>query len=655
MGTKPTKITLSLGLLFGLTSLSFHTNAEQVAANITPDDTMTVIGRSEKSALNLAANVTVLDASDIQMSGATNLTQLLQGYSGIQVSDSNLGPVFAMRGFSAEGAVNNTLVLLDGRRLNNIDIAAPSLDAIGLNRIERIEILSGSAGVLYGDQAVGGVINIITKSSEHTSGGVQVAAGSFDTGEVKADVSGAINDAWGYVAAASYKESDNYRDHNASETGSVFGRLDYRTDINSFYTEASYFDNDRDSAGGLTFTEFKETPTKAAVTSAIDYQHEMTTAIRSGYQHQLDNNWALGADVSYTDSLTSYVNFGFPGTNERNQLSITPKAVATFDTPEGELNIITGIDYHLGESEFSWGRSNTQTQKAAYVQATVPLAQTLSYVVGGRYAKAEDELVDGTAYANGIDLDQDANAFELGLNYRPSASVRLYLRGEDNFRFAKVDEQAYTPKGVVGLKPQTGRSYEAGWDMMLSNHQFKLNLYRLSLEDEIIFDPNAPMPEGGFFPGANVNAEASRRYGASVKWDWQILSDLDVGLEYHYTDAEFTQGANKGKSLSWVARHTGRSYVSYDLSDTLHLYAEANYTGKRYLGGDNGNLEPELDSYLLTNIALNYSLDVWTASLRLDNLFDEDYASAGFYSPWGSHSFYSGDGRSIRLTAGYRF
>jgi iron complex outermembrane receptor protein len=87
----------------------------------------------------------------------------------------------------------------------------------------------------------------------------------------------------------------------------------------------------------------------------------------------------------------------------------------------------------------------------------------------------------------------------------------------------------------------------------------------------------------------------------------------------------------------------------------LHLYAEANYTGKRYLGGDNGNLEPELDSYLLTNIALNYSLDVWTASLRLDNLFDEDYASAGFYSPWGSHSFYSGDGRSIRLTAGYRF
>jgi iron complex outermembrane recepter protein len=656
MGTKPTKISLSLTAILGLSTLALPLYAAPVSEQgVKLDDTMTVIGRSDKSTLSIAANVTVLDASDIETSGATNLVQLLRSRSGIQVTDSNSGAVFAMRGFNAEQATNNTLVLIDGRRLNNIDIAAPSLDAIALNQIERIEILSGSAGVLYGDQAVGGVINIITKSSEHPRAGLQVSAGSFDTTEYQGDVSGAINEQWRYVAAASYKESDNYRDHNASETGSVFGRLDYKTDSNQFYAETSYYDNDRQLTGGLSLDEFNANPRSAPSTSVDDYQHEITTAVRSGYQQKVTDNWLLGGDMSYTDSNTHYTNFGFAGANKRNQLSVMPKAVATFSTSKGNLDLVTGIDYHLSESEFSWGRSNTQTQKAAYVQATVPLATSLSYVVGGRYAKAEDELVDGSAYPNGVELDQDAKAFELGLNYRPNASQRVYVRAEDNFRFAKVDEQAYTSAGVVGLKPQTGRSYEAGWDMTLESHLLKLNVYRLSLEDEIVFDPNAPRPVGGFFDGANVNADASRRYGISTNWDWQLMTDVAWGVEYHYIDAQFTQGANKGKALSWVAAHSGRTYLSYDINDEWQLYTEASYTGKRYLGGDNGNLEPELDSYLLTNMSLHYRKAMWTASVRLDNLFDEEYASAGFYSAWGSHGFYSGDGRSIRLTAGYRF
>jgi iron complex outermembrane recepter protein len=656
MGTKLTTISHSLTAILGLTSLVLPLYAAPVSEQgVKLDDTMTVIGRSDKSTLNIAANVTVLDASDIETSGATNLVQLLRSRSGIQVTDSNSGAVFAMRGFNAEQAANNTLVLIDGRRLNNIDIAAPSLDAIALNHIERIEILSGSAGVLYGDQAVGGVINIITKSSEHPRAGLQVSAGSFDTTQYQGDVAGAINEEWRYVAAASYKASDNYRVHNESETGAVFGRLDYKTAGQNFYAEASHYDNDRQLTGGLSQAEFDANPRSAPLTSVDDYQHEITTAVRSGFQQQVTENWVLGGDMSYTDSNTHYTNFGFAGANKRNQLSLMPKAVATFSTSKGNLDLVTGLDYHLSESEFSWGRSNTQTQKAAYVQATVPLASSLSYVVGGRYGKAEDELVDGSAYPTGVELEQDAKAFELGLNYRPYASQRVYVRAEDNFRFAKVDEQAYTSAGVVGLKPQTGRSIEAGWDMTLQSHLLKLNVYRLSLEDEIVFDPSAPKPNGGFFDGANVNADASRRYGVSANWDWQLMTDLAWGIEYHYVDAQFTQGANKGKALSWVAAHNGRSYLSYDINDEWQLYAEASYTGKRYLGGDNGNLEPELDSYLLTNMALHYRKAMWSVSVRLDNLFDEEYASAGFYSPWGSHGFYSGDGRSIRLTAGYRF
>lgn len=653
MGTNPTKIALLIGSL-----CSFSIIAPVMAADDTStakvDEHLVVIGRSDKTPLNIAANVNVIDAAAIEMSGATNLTDVLRGQSGIQISDNNIGTSFAMRGFSASTAVNNTLILLDGRRLNNIDIAAPSLNAIPLNQVDRIEILSGSAGVLYGDQAVGGVINIVTKSPENTGGSVQLSGGSFDTYEGRGDVSGAINKDWRYFFTGSYNQGDNYRQHNANETGSILGRIQYKTATDSFFVETSYYDNDRENPGSLTEKQFKDDP--RASSNKVEYAHEMTTAARTGYQHQLNQNWALAADLDYSDTLVSSLNWGANSHNTRSLLMFSPKALANYSTRQGELNLVTGLDISRGKADFdTMARSNVQQMQSAYLQATVPLSHTLSYVVGGRYARVTDELVDGNVYPNGMDLDENAHAFELGLNYRPTAEHRLYVRADDNFRFAKVDEQAYTSPGVFGLKPQTGRSYEAGWDWAVASQTLRVSLYRLDLEDEIVYDSSAVKPIGGNFNGANVNADASRRYGAGADWDWQITKALQLGLEYNYTDAEFTDGANDGKELSWVAKHTGRGYVSIDFAEHFQVFAEAIYTGDRFIEGDNANEGDKLASYVLGNLALNYNRDAWLASLRIDNVFDKDYVSAGYYGgDWGD-SYYSGRGRDIRFTVGYRF
>lgn len=664
---KLSKLAMLIGSALALSaapSVTFAADSSQTDSGVTNtvDEVITVIGRSENTPLNIAANVNIIDAAAIEMSGATTLTEVLRGQSGIQISDSNSGAVFAMRGFSAGQAANNTLLLVDGRRLNNIDIAAPSINAIPLNQIERVEILSGSAGVLYGDQAVGGVINIITKAPNSAGGGIQVSGGSFDTYEGKGDISGAISDTWRYYGAASYNQGDNYREHNANKTSSVLGRLQYQTESDNFFVETSYYDNDRELAGALTEDQIKENPRQSNATSpdAPDaYMHEMTTAARSGYEYRLNDEWSLGADLNYSDTLITGLNdWGTSRKDTRSLLEFTPKAVANIATEKGDLNIVTGIDLSRGESEFSRGRGNVQKQASAYVQATVPLSKSLSYVVGGRYAEVTDELVDPDAYPKGVELDQDAHAFELGLNYRPSFAHRFYIRADDNFRFAKVDEQAYTPASVVGLKPQTGRSYEAGWDWTPKSHTLRLSAYRLELEDEIVFDPSAETPAGGSFPGANVNADASRRYGVSADWDWQLTDKVQLGAEYNYIDAEFTDGLNEGKQLSWVAEHTGRGYFSIDANQNWQVFTEVVYTGERFIEGDNGNDDPKLDAYWLTNLAVNYTRDAWLASLRVDNLFDEQYVSAGYYSNFGGVSYngyYAGTGRALRLTASYRF
>lgn len=624
------------------------------------DDVITVIGRNINTPLNIAANVNVIDSTDIALSGATTLTDVLRGQSGIQITDSNSGPVFSMRGFSGSQASNNTLILMDGRRLNNIDIAAPSVDAIPLNLVERVEILSGSAGVLYGDQAVGGVINIITRSPEDTGGKVQLLGGTHDTLEGRANVSVNINDDWSVYLAGSQNNSDNYRKHNSNNTGSILGRLQYQTKVDDFFVETSYYDNKQDLPSALSAEQYQTDPRQ--VGSSYGQQHEMTNASRSGYRHQLNDIWALSADATYTDSLINSSSSSVYGTsilrNERSLLELQPKVTASFPTAAGNINLISGVDYHLGDAKFDGtyiNRSDDQNMISGYSQVTVPLTASLSLVTGGRYAYVEDDLTDYYVYPDGVDLDNDATAFELGLNYRPTNAHRLYVRAETNYRFAKVDEQAYTSPGVYGLKPQTGESYEAGWDWSSAQQTLRVNVYRLDLKDEIVFDSSATPPSGGSFTGANVNADASRRYGASLDWDWQVLSAWQVGLDYNYIDAEFTHGENKGKALPWVAKHTARAFTSVDVTDDLQAFVEAVYHGRQYLDGDNANAGPKLDGYTLTNIALNYTLNDWLGSIRVDNVFNQKYASAGYYYGTGFDYYYPGSERQLTVSIGYSF
>ncbi|MFQ6370894.1 TonB-dependent receptor family protein [Shewanella sp. YIC-542] len=628
-----------------------HAEPQQV------DETIVVIGRQAETPLDIAANVTVIDAAQIEQTGVTSLAELLRGRSGIQISDSNTGPTLAMRGFSGSQAANNTLILLDGRRLNNTDIAAANLSAIPLQQIERVEILSGSAGVLYGDQAVGGVINIITKAPQAVGGNLTLGTGSFNRAEGQGDIGGNLSDNWRYYLSGAYNRSDNYRDHNANHTGSVLGRLQYQTDMREFFVEGSYYDNKRQNPGALSEDDLRSNPRKASAFQADDYLHEMTDAWRLHLKQVLGSHWQMVADINYSDTLVSSISYGSHGQNSRSLLEFNPKFVGNYVTDKGDLKWVLGGDVHRGEADFDLSgtdRSNTQTMTSIYAQAIVPLTRTLEYVAGGRYAKVKDELRDAAVYPGGTVLDENAHALALGLNYRPTDAQRWYLRAEQNFRFAKVDEQAYTSPGVFGLKPQTGDSVEAGWDWHPAKQQLGVHLYRLALQDEIVYDTSATKPVGGMFNGANVNADESRRYGADLSWYWQPLSQWQLGSEYHYVDAEFTEGANEGKALSWVAKHSGRLFSSVDVTDNWQLYAEAQYLGSRYMEGDNANEGERIDSYWLGNLAVNYHRNAWLASVRIDNLFDKTYVSSGYYSSWGN-GYYVGDGRNVSASISYRF
>ncbi|MEZ8130350.1 TonB-dependent receptor [Enterovibrio norvegicus] len=638
----------------GMLPMAVFAHAETTTPSI--DDTMVVFARSEyvNSIADIPSNVTVVTRDDIEKSNAKSLEALLKGRAGIQVSDSNSGASFSLRGLSGEQAANNVLVLLDGRRLNSLDLTSPNLNFIQLSDVESIEILSGSAGVLYGDQAVGGVINIVTRSSKEQRATASISYGSFDSVNANASASGAINETTSYRFSATQDNSDNYRKHNASQNGALLGRVDFEDATRKAYVELAYYDTEREYAGSLTKEQFETDPTQVNPSNQDDYNHSYTRVARLGFDQVLSENWLLKNELILDDTSEHGAIWGGVTNVDSGQAFLSSQVEGKHDVNNGNAYLLFGIDAAKNQYDYKSSFTDRDIEQSTfniYSQYKYPLVKDLVLTVGGRYGRVKDDLNDQDIYPSGVELKDDASAYELALNYQLTETSRVYVRTESNFRFAKISEQAYTSPGVVGLKPQTGLSNEIGWHWTESDYSLRIDAFNLQLEDEIVYLNSAQKPDGGLFNGANVNAEASERNGVSVSGDYYINDDLNISAEYSYVDAEITEGENKGKDVPWVANHTARVGLNYFITEDIDVYSDAVYTGSMYQAGDYSNSSESVGAYWLVNLALNYSVnESLTLSGSVENVFDEEYAS---YVQ--SNGYYSGSERAFYVTGTYQF
>src|SRR5258706_10423690 len=198
-------------------------------AEETPANAVFVTATRLDEVTKLPASVTVITSDEIRKSSAKSLPELLALQPGVGQRSffGNYGArdSIDMRGFGAS-AGQNTLILLDGRRLNDVDLAAVDFPAIPLANVERIEIMRGTGAVLYGDGAVGGTINIVTKSPGQTgtSGSATATAGSYNTAGL--DALGSYGKGnFGANVFANHIRSDGYRENNNLEQSNLLADL----------------------------------------------------------------------------------------------------------------------------------------------------------------------------------------------------------------------------------------------------------------------------------------------------------------------------------------------------------------------------------------------------------------------------------------------
>ena len=593
--------------------------------------------RTEQSTLTTPASITVISREQIEASGARHIIEVLRGQGGVQIDDlygDGSRAAVDMRGFG-ETAGSNTLVLVDGRRLNNPDIASPNLNSIALEDVERIEIVQGSAGVLFGDQAVGGVINVITRKPGALRHSLKLSAGSYKNLQLHAMTSQVLESGINYLLSLDARESDNYRDHNETSYLNGLGKLGYEYDSGSVFGELQYINDELNTPGTLFENEVLENRRQSNPNYANDFSNAETAIARFGLVQQVSDNWSLEAELSGRDSSGEFrlsSTFGAEtevSTQDRQIVEFTPRFIGFIPAMNNSMLTLgadlVDSDYMLS-SRFG-DQSIDQIQRSLYAQAVIPASEVLDVTLGVRYAEVENDLRDTGDYAiypSGTEIDDDVTVGTFGLAIKADENWRILFRADQNYRFAKVDEYlqpVYTPTFVpVVLNMQQGLSIETGVEWASGSDTAKLIIYQLDIDDEIAFDPT------NF---ANINLDHTRRKGVITSAYWQQSKKLGYSASYTFTDAGVTSGAFAGTDIPLVAKHSVLLGSDYQLTEKWQLYGELFAISERVFAGDFNNVLGYLPGYGVVNIKAEYDYRDFSVTARINNLLNKQYSNVG--------------------------
>ena len=669
-------------------------------------ETVVTASRFEQYRDEASTAVQVITHQDMTDSGVSTLPDALRMLAGINVRGNatgqfDLNSVVDLGGFGMT-ATQNTMVLLDGRKLNPIDSSDITWSAVELSSIERIEIINGGAGVQYGSGATGGLINIITRQADKHGGTVQASVGSF--GSIQSHVQADRRwDDHSFMLNAGISTSDGWRENSQSLAKNILARGKQVIDAHSYvFAEIGASEQSNGLTGGVVgkVGEGDLRATKFNNVGSNVSSNSMT--LRMGGFTALSDLSSLDIDFSvnkrtsdfkqpYFDTPDSF-GAGFltgPGRTDLNAniINFNPKfksifangghAVLGLDMSKAEQNgssyfgpdaqqlILANqgsgfVDNILTDHQFVALRST-----AIYAMSQLPLNQYTSANLGWRsevqkYASSDINKSSGSQTSAG---QYNANAYEAGLSFKSGPTSRYFTRMNHSFRFANTDEYwgldpvSFNRVFSGELRPQFTQSFEVGYEYADARNQGALVATQSLSQDEIRYNPN-------FFRNSNLTDDVLRRsltgsYAHNTPYGSKLI------LTARFQQAEFANGLYKGQTLGLVPATIFTLSVLQPISSfskvglNVMRVSEQNYD----VAPDSPNGHEKMPASTKLDMFWSHQQNKWEYKLTVKNVLNttsSNYGGYGFVqSPGASGSsnyyYFPSDPRSIHLGAIFHY
>lgn len=600
----------------------------------------------------LPIGATVISAADIRRAGVSDINQAIRKIGGVYGRQSLVGgPDFELdlRGFGTNSN-QNMVVVLDGVRMSENEMASAVLSVIPIDSVERIEIARGGNSVLYGEGATGGVINIVTKRAGRQAGrgSVFAEAGQFGSREVRASVT----QSWDGVtlnAAAGEQRTDGYRANSAFKQNNFSGGAQWALKDGRIGLRLDSVRQDARFPGSLSQNQFDDNPRQTLKPNEFgSLDSDQVTAFIERRAGSLD----LAAELSHREKTVKslYVSDSGPSAAKADsaQTQISPRVrhLAQFDGLFNEVAV--GVDL-IRWNRLSGTDDAHQKSRALYVRDELKFdgAQHARIAIGARH-----EIFDKDAST--YDFSQSQNAWEVQGAYDPLPLLQLYAKGGQSYRVANVDENGYTQAGKP-LAGQVSHDLELGGTFGNATRSLTARLFRHNLTNEIFFDPTFYDPTVGQYGqyGANVNLDPTKREGVELEVGARVGADWRVNARMQHVKATFTDGPNSGKEMILVPRNIVSARLSWVPAGGQSADVGVQWVDSQRNGGDFTNsCAARIPAYTTLDARYARKIGAWELAVTGLNLGNEHYYSVAFAC---KAAIYPADGRQLKVSARYDF
>ena len=595
----------------------------------------------EQSTQNAAASITVLNSEELQKKSYRDVTDALSAVPGVFVTGGGSSSDITMRGLEGK----YTLIMVDGKRQGSRE-TRPNSDGPGIEQgwlppisaIERIEVIRGPMSSLYGSDALGGVINIITKKVQsewhgQLSLGTTIQEDSASGNSMSTDfyVAGPLVDnklgleVFGQIAE---RDEDSILDGYADQ------------DMQNITSKLTWMLNEEQSIKFEAGTEIqKRINTPGNSIDSLDRNGNPNTVNNQEYQrdhfsvtHEIKtDNGQHTTYLSYEDNDNKTRDMQYQSTvlNHQSHLFFDQHTLTVGGQFENQTLNDSGNSLPSGLNEIE------RWQGALFAEDEYYLTETFALTAGLRYNEDENYGSEVTPRVYGV--------WQTTENVTIKGGISAGYRSPDLRQATEGWGQATGGRGgnavIIGsedLKAEKSLSHEVG--VAWTDHQgtkAEITAFYTEFDDKITEERICETPDGQAdscnFQGHDYNFISQRMnvnevvtQGVEASFGMQLLPALAWDIGYTFTDSEQKSGQFSGQPLNRIPKHRVHTNLSWDATEKLNIWGEANYIGETTQGLSRVSMTEELPDYTLVDTGLSYKAnDSVTFYAGIYNLFDK--------------------------------